>query len=59
MRFDGFMSVYTQDDDKEEENVLGGNLDENSVLEFQSFDPKQHFTQPPAPVSYTHLLRPT
>ena len=48
MRFDGFMSVYTQEDDKEEENVLGGNLDENSVLEFQSFDPKQHFTQPPA-----------
>ena len=33
MRFDGFMSVYTQEDDKEEENVLGGNLDENSVLE--------------------------
>ena len=32
MRFDGFMSVYTQEDDKEEENVLGGNLDENSVL---------------------------
>lgn len=47
MRFDGFMSVYTQEDDKEEENVLGGNLDENSVLEFQSFDPKQHFH--PAP----------
>ena len=36
MRFDGFMSVYTQEDDKEEENVLGGNLDENSVLEFRA-----------------------
>ena len=35
MRFDGFMSVYTQEDDKEEENVLGGNLDENSVLTLQ------------------------
>jgi len=30
------MSVYTQEEDKDEENVLGGNLDENSVLEFIS-----------------------
>ena len=57
MRFDGFMSVYTQEDDKEEENVLGGNLDENSVLEFQSFDPKQHFTQPPAHYTEASLVR--
>ena len=32
MRFDGFMSVYTQEEDKDEENVLGGNLDENLSL---------------------------
>ena len=51
------MSVYTQEDDKEEENVLGGNLDENSVLEFQSFDPKQHFTQPPAHYTEASLVR--
>ena len=57
MRFDGFMSVYTQEDDREEENVLGGNLDENSVLEFQSFDPKQHFTQPPAHYTEASLVR--
>ena len=57
MRFDGFMSVYTQEDDKEEENVLGSNLDENSVLEFQSFDPKQHFTQPPAHYTEASLVR--
>ena len=57
MRFDGFMSVYTQEDDKEEENVLGGNLDENSVLEFPSFDPKQQFTQPPAHYTEARLVR--
>ena len=51
------MSVYTQEDDKEEENVLGGNLDESSVLEFQSFDPKQHFTQPPAHYTEASLVR--
>ena len=57
MRFDGFMSVYTQEDDKEEENVLGNNLDENSVLEFRSFDPKHHFTQPPAHYTEASLVR--
>ena len=57
MRFDGFMSVYTQEEDKDEENVLGGNLDENSVLEFLNFDPKQHFTQPPAHYTEASLVR--
>ena len=36
---------------------IGGNLDENSVLEFQSFDPKQHFTQPPAHYTEASLVR--
>ena len=54
---DGFMSVYTQEEDKDEENVLGGNLDENSVLEFINFDPKQHFTQPPAHYTEASLVR--
>lgn len=57
MRFEGFMSVYTQEEDKDEENVLGGNLDENSVLEFLNFDPKQHFTQPPAHYTEASLVR--
>ena len=57
MRFDGFMSVYTQEEDKDEENVLGGNLDENSELEFLNFDPKQHFTQPPAHYTEASLVR--
>ncbi len=57
MIFDGFMSVYIQEDDKEEENVLSGELNKDSVLEFLSFDAKQHFTQPPAHYTEASLVR--
>lgn len=57
MTFDGFMSVYIQEDDKEEENVLAGELNRDSVLEYLSFDPKQHFTQPPAHYTEASLVR--
>lgn len=37
--FDGFMSVYTSDDDeKAENNVLVGSIDENTVLNLKEFD---------------------
>ena len=57
MVFDGFMSVYVQEDDKEENNALKGELNRNSELEFISFDPKQHFTQPPAHYTEASLVR--
>ncbi len=57
MLFDGFMSVYTSEEDREEENVLSEGLSEDSVLEFLSFDPKQHFTQPPAHYTEASLVR--
>ncbi len=57
MTFDGFMSVYIQEDDKEEENILSGELNQDSVLEFESFDAKQHFTQPPAHYTEASLVR--
>ncbi len=55
--FDGFMSVYTQEDDKEEENRLSGDINQESRLEFLSFDPRQHFTQPPAHYTEAALVR--
>jgi len=55
--FDGFMCVYVQEDEKEEENVLAGNLSKDSVLEHLSFDAKQHFTQPPAHYTEASLVR--
>ena len=57
MVFDGFMSVYVQEDDNEENNALKGELNRNSELEFISFDPKQHFTQPPAHYTEASLVR--
>ena len=55
--FDGFMSVYMQEEDKEEENSLAKELDKDSRLEYPSFDPRQHFTQPPAHYTEASLVK--
>ncbi|MGN1148796.1 MAG: type I DNA topoisomerase, partial [Lachnospiraceae bacterium] len=56
--FDGFMSVYTQEDEeKEENNHLAGSLDKDSELTFREFEEKQHFTQPPAHYTEASLVR--
>ena len=57
MLFDGFMSVYVQEDDKEDSNTLTGSLSRESKLEFKEFDAKQHFTQPPAHYTEASLVR--
>jgi DNA topoisomerase-1 len=44
--FDGFLNVYTDEDDQIEKNVLMKSLDINSKLSFESFESAQHFTQP-------------
>ena len=56
-KFDGFMSVYVSEEDQEEENNLTGELNKNSSLSFLSFDPKQHFSQPPAHYTEASLVR--
>ena len=56
-KFDGFMSVYVSEDDREEENGLIGELNKDSELSFISFDPKQHFTQPPAHYTEASLVK--
>lgn len=56
--FEGFMSVYTSDDDeKEEGNVLLKGIDEDSQLALAQFDEKQHFTQPPAHYTEASLVK--
>ncbi|MCR5733134.1 MAG: type I DNA topoisomerase [Lachnospiraceae bacterium] len=58
LRFDGFMSVYTvEDEGKEDGNVLSKDLTKDSVLTFEEFDEKQHFTQPPAHYTEASLVR--
>lgn len=46
MIFDGFMSVYTQEEEKEENNTLVKEIDTSTKLRRESFEGKQHFTQP-------------
>lgn len=56
-KFDGYRSVYVSEDDGEEENSLTGELSEDSELSFVSFEPRQHFTQPPAHYTEASLVR--
>lgn len=56
--FEGFMSVYTSDEDeKAEGNTLLNGLDESSKLSLGKLDAKQHFTQPPAHYTEASLVR--
>ncbi|MBD5555939.1 MAG: type I DNA topoisomerase [Roseburia sp.] len=56
--FDGFMSVYTSDEDeKEDNNVLIKSIDRDTELSVEEIDKKQHFTQPPAHYTEASLVR--
>lgn len=56
--FDGFMTVYTEaDDEKQEKQVVLKSIDENTSLSPISFEPKQHFTQPPAHYTEASLVK--
>lgn len=55
--FDGFMSVYSTEEDKVENNTLSTVLDKSSKLKLDEFDEKQHFTQPPAHFTEASLVK--
>lgn len=57
IKFEGFMSVYKQDEDKEETNVLSKKLTKDSELTLLDYDAKQHFTQPPAHFTEASLVK--
>lgn len=58
LSFEGFMSVYTsEDDEKEENNVLLRSIDKDTALALEKFDEKQHFTQPPAHYTEASLVK--
>ena len=57
LAFDGFMSVYVQEDEKEESNKLFGKLEQGDVLELSQLIPSQHFTQPPAHFTEASLVK--
>lgn len=56
--FEGFMSVYTGDEDeKGENNVLLKAVDADTRLSFRELEEKQHFTQPPAHFTEASLVK--
>ena len=56
--FEGFRTVYTEaDEEKEEKNVLLGGLEKGMELTRESFESKQHFTQPPAHYTEAALVK--
>ena len=56
--FEGFMSVYTsEDDEKDTNNVLLKGIDADTKLTLDTFDEKQHFTQPPAHYTEASLVK--
>ncbi|MGL6217968.1 MAG: type I DNA topoisomerase, partial [Lacrimispora sphenoides] len=57
LSFDGFMSVYVQEDEKEDNNVLLGNLEKGSLLKLEKLESGQHFTQPPAHFTEASLVK--
>ncbi|MEE0958996.1 MAG: type I DNA topoisomerase [Lachnospiraceae bacterium] len=56
--FEGFMSVYVQEDEeKEQNNALVKSIDKDTELIPGEFDKKQHFTQPPAHYTEAALVK--
>ena len=53
VKFEGYMAVYTTDDDKVVNSKLAG-IELGEKLDAEKIEPKQHFTQPPA--HYTESL---
>ncbi len=56
--FDGYRSVYMQDEDeKAENNSLLNSITKDTKLTFEGFEEQQHFTQPPAHFTEAALVR--
>lgn len=57
VKFDGFMSVYTEDDEKEENNTLVKGITRDTKLSLLGLEEKQHFTQPAPHYTEASLVR--
>ena len=55
--FDGFLCVYTQEEEKEGDSRLLQNLEKDTPLSIKELDAKQHFTQPPAHYTEAALVK--
>ena len=57
VKFDGFMSVYTEEDEREENNTLVKGITKDTKLTLQQLEEKQHFTQPAPHYTEASLVR--
>ncbi len=55
--FDGFLSVYTDDEENKKGNVLGQSLEKGMKLTLKELLPERHFTQPPAHYTEASLVK--
>lgn len=55
--FDGFMSVYTAEEDKNEKTTMLKSLSKDSKLSLTELEKGQHFTQPPAHFTEASLVK--
>lgn len=56
--FDGFMSVYIQEEEEKKGNhLLSVSLEKGMKLKLKEFRPEQHFTQPPAHYTEASLVK--
>ena len=55
--FDGFMTVYSSDDMKEDSVALKSAVEEGGKAEMKDLHGEQHFTQPPAHYTEASLVR--
>ena len=54
---DGFLSVYTQEEDNQKGNVLSQSLEKGMKLTLEELKPEQHFTQPPVHYTEASLVK--
>ncbi len=57
LKFDGFLSVYSEEDEKEEKNQVLSRLSAGETLALESMSEAQHFTQPPAHYTEASLVK--
>lgn len=57
VKFQGFLTVYGDSEEKKEPNTLAKNLSMDTKVSLKEFDYKQHFTQPPAHYTEASLVR--
>ncbi len=59
LRFDGFMKLYSEgkDDEDEEKETMLPDIKTGDPLTLRSLDPRQHFTQPPPRFTQATLIK--